>query len=172
MQNNIRIFRFSGITSIIVLLFFVFACDHGIDPGEPKQVNTKTGFSGTIYYQNWPSADSLHNLKIVVFENYPPADIVGEVLSGSATAYPSALEEHLPYNQNSTAYEMLIDSGRYEYIVIAQQFGQGIYFDWWVVGQYDTTQQDTIPTGITVLQDSILENINIYVDFDSVLFKP
>jgi hypothetical protein len=164
----------------IILIFYLLgilsSCDHGINPEEDDQnkyVPTgQSGIAGTIYYQNWPSADSLYNLKLVAFKNYPPENIVDSVLSGSAIAHPTELEEHLPYDEDVTTYTMMLDSGRYEYIVIAQQYGPQIYFNWWVIGQYDTTLQDSIPTAITVYQDSIIENINIYVNFDSVLFKP
>ena len=56
----------------------------------------------------------------------------------------------------------------YEYIVVAQQFGPAVFFDWRVVGQYDTTLTDTIPTSVEVFTDSVIKGINIYVDFDSL----
>lgn len=153
----------------------MFACDHGIDPGEPEDNSTPTnptGIEGKIYYQNWPPLDSLYNLKLVVFKNYPPGDIVGEVTGGSAIAYPEVLDENLPYNVDSTNYTLELSSGIYEYIAVAQQYGPYLFLDWRAVGQYDTTLQDSIPTAITVIDDSMLSKINIYVDFDSLPGQP
>lgn len=170
-RNNcvMKYFRFY----IIVYLLFLFSCDHGIDPGEPVvPTSSPSGISGTIFYQNWPTPDSLYNLKLVIFKSYPPVDIVGEVTGGSAIAYPATLDENLPYNVDSTNYMVELDKGRYEYIAIAQQYGPGIFFDWRAVGQYDTTLYDSIPTAVNVFEDSITININIYVDFDSLPGQP
>ncbi len=158
---------------LLVVAVILVACDHGIDPGEPEvPALNPSGISGTVFYQNWPSPDSLYNLKLVIFKSFPPVDIIGEVTSGSAVAYPEESDENLPYNVDSTNYIVELDTGRYEYIAIAQQYGPGIFFDWRAVGQYDTTLHDTIPTAIRVLEDSILSNINIYVDFDSLPGQP
>ena len=80
----------NNINVIIFVLFLLFSCDHGINPTQTQKDNeTKsTGISGTIFYQNWPPPDSLLDLRLVIFKNYPPVDIVGEVLSGEAIAYP------------------------------------------------------------------------------------
>lgn len=160
-------------TLLILVLGILFACDHGIDPEKIEEtITTNSGISGTIFYKNWPplppEPDSLYNLKLVVYKEYPPQDLMGEVIE----YFPENFEENLTYRVDSATYAVSIDTGYYEYIVVAQQYGQYVYFDWWVVGHYDTTLQDTIPTAITVYQDSIIDNINIYVDFDSVLFKP
>lgn len=168
MQEVKQINKFSGFTYTIILVLFLLACDHGIDPGKVDIVQKKNGISGTIYYQNWPPQDSLYNLKLVVYKDYPPENLMDEVVE----YYPEIFSENLPYKVDSTTYIVELDTGQYEYIVVAQQYGEFIYFDWWVVGQYDTTLQDSIPTGITVLQDSIIPDINIFVDFDSVLFIP
>jgi hypothetical protein len=151
-------------------LFFILSCDHGIKP--PDLPEQKTAISGTIFYTNWPVADSLQNLKLVIFKNFPPEDIVSEVIGGNAVAYPENLTENLPYNQDSTFYEMELEAGDYAYVVIAQQFGADVFNDWRAVGQYDTSPADSLPTAITVVQDSVLKNIDIYVDFKNLPIQP
>lgn len=166
---NSKIFN---ITLNVFLLWALFSCDHGINPEKTEEVETKdSGISGTIFYQNWPQ-DSLVDLRLVIFKNYPPADIVGEVTSGEAIAYPDISLGSLPFYVDSTEFVVTLEPRIYEYIVVAHQFGPAIFFDWQVVGQYDTTLQDTIPTSIEILQDSILSGINIYVDFDSLPGQP
>ena len=147
------------------LLVILYACDHGIAP-KP----TQTGISGTIYYKNWPPLEQILMLKLVVFREYPPENIVEEVTSGRAIFYPEDLTTSLPLDVDSTFFFVEMDTGNYEYIVVAQQYGT--LTQWLAVGQYDTTPSDPMPTGITVYQDEILSDINIYVDFDSLPIQP
>ncbi|KAA3609907.1 MAG: hypothetical protein D8M58_08310 [Calditrichaeota bacterium] len=155
---------------ICLFSFLLISCDHGIKP--PDLPSQKTGISGTIYYNNWPPADSIENLKLVVFNNFPPDDIVAEVIAGDAIAYPEDLTEKLPIGDDSTAYIMELKAGLYEYVMIAQQYGPGIFTDWRSVGQYDLSLSDSLPTAVTVIQDSVLENINIFVDFNNLPIQP
>ena len=163
----------NNINVIILILFLLFSCDHGISPTKTEKISeTKsTGISGTIFYQNWPQ-DSLFDLRLVIFKNYPPADIVGEVTSGEAVAYPDISLSSLPFYEDSTEFEVSLDPQVYEYIVVAQQFGPAVFFDWRVVGQYDTTLNDTLPSSIEVFSDSMIRDINVFVDFDSLPGQP
>ena len=163
----------NNVTVIMLILFVLFSCDHGISPTKAEKDNEtqNTGISGTIYYQNWPQ-DSLYDLRLVIFKNYPPADIVGEVTSGEAIAYPDISLNSLPFYEDSLQFEVFLDPFIYEYIVVAQQYGPAVFFDWRVVGQYDTTLNDTLPTSIEVFSDSMLRGINIFVDFDSLPGQP
>ena len=164
----------NNIAVIFLILFYLFSCDHGISPTKTeKDTETKnTGISGTIFYQNWPPQDSLLDLRIVIFKNYPPADIVGEVTGGEAIAYPDITLNSLPFYVDSMQFEVLLDPLIYEYIVVAQQYGPFVFFDWRVVGQYDTTLNDTLPSSVEVFTDSMLRGINIFVDFDSLPGQP
>ncbi len=153
----------------IAVLIFAAACDHGLSPkgsGRPQ-----TGISGTIYYQNWPPADSLLDLRLVVFNNYPPAGILDEVINNRATVYPPLGPETLPMNVDSTNYTVVLKSGRYAYIVVAQQFGPDVFNDWLAAGQYDVTP-DSLPTAVDVVQDSLLTGIDIFVDFHNLPVQP
>ena len=62
---------------------------------------------------------------------------------------------------------MDISPGHYEYVVVAQQYGDNLTSDWWAIAQYDTTGsgRDSIPTAIDVIENSILEHIDINADF-------
>jgi hypothetical protein len=146
-------------------------CDHGLEPAEE---NERTAISGTITYQNWPPADSLKDLRLVVFKQYPPTDILMTVLSGQAVVYPPIGSSGLPMNVDSYDYTMDIPAGVYEYTAVAQQYGDSIETDWRAVGQYDTTGTglDTIPTTLNVIENQILGNINITVDFHNLPYQP
>ena len=147
---------------IIILIAIMNSCDHGLAPPEKR-----TGISGVIRYNNWPPADSLIDLRLVIFDNYPPGDIFFEITSGRAVVYPPLGPRSLPFYVDSTEFFVNIAPGHYEYVVVAQQYGENLTSDWRAVGQYDTTGsgRDSIPTPIDVLDNSILENIQINADF-------
>jgi len=150
-----------------ITIFWLQYCNHGLSP-----IPRPAGISGIITYQNWPPPDSIKILKLVVFRNFPPGNIIEEVQSKRAIYYPTVLTESLPQFVDSTEYRLALEPGVYEYIVIAQQYGEIIETDWRVVGQYDTTAADTLPSAITVLADSILKDININVDFMNLPIQP
>ena len=156
-----------------ILILFINSCDHGLSPPEPEK--KITGISGTIYYQNWPPIDSLYDLRLVIFKNFPPPqDLFTEIFSGNATVYPEINKSHLPYHVDSTSFTVELSPLTYEYIAIAQQHDSifTVQESWRVVGQYDTILTDTIPTAVTVIQDSLLRSIDINVDFDNIPPQP
>jgi hypothetical protein len=161
--------RYLIIVSVIIV--YIYSCDHGLEPLESDQIE-KTGISGTIYYTNWPTADSLFDLRLVVFKIYPPENIIDELSAGRAYVYPAIGEESLPFFVDSMTYVMELNPGYYEYIAIAQQYGPNLFTDWLAAGQYDTLYSDAIPTPITVNSGELLENLNIYVNFDSLPPQP
>jgi hypothetical protein len=160
---------------VLVLLIFLFAvrCEHGLSPSDARQIpKDVTGISGVIIYKNWPSLDSLKNLRLVAFRNFPPQNILAEVLSGQAVVYPPIdTSAHLLYNVAFEEYTMPLAPDTFKYIVVAQQYGDNLVTDWRAVGQYDT-DTDSLPTSIIIEENSLLENININVDFKNLPIQP
>ena len=156
---------------LLLVIVFLIACNHGIAPTDaPDEPQNPGGISGQIYYQNWPPAEEVKNLKVIVFVEYPPDDIFNEVQSGRAIVYPSELSVSLPQFVDSSYYEVQLEPGIYEYVVVAQQYG-GL-LDWRAVGHYTTTNSDSVPSPVVVLSDSILPDIDIYVDFNNLPIQP
>jgi hypothetical protein len=157
------------VAAFIFLIFLstaLITCDHGLKP--PEEEKAKMGMSGTVYYSNWPPADSIQLLKIVFFKSFPPENIVNEILSGNASTFPPALSVGLPINVDSISYEIELENTTYNYIAVAQQYGPDVFSQWRSVGQYDTTPGDSLPTPVTIIADSILQNIDIFVDFNNL----
>lgn len=157
--------------------FFIFVvcivsflnCDKGLSPyDKPPE---KSEISGTVYFKNWPPPDSLFDIRVVIFREYPPQNIVGEILSGNAIFFPSQ-NDTIPFYIDSLFYEMKLEPGIYEYLVVAHQFGTNFYKDWQVVGQYDITPQDSLPTSIHLDEGQLLTDLNIWVDFASLPPQP
>jgi hypothetical protein len=158
--------------SLTVFILFIFpACDHGL---KPTGVNSekRTGITGYISYQNWPTPDSLVDLRLVIFRYNPPDNILTEVLSGNAIVHPGLNDSSLPFYEDTTEFVVELDPGVYEYVVVAQQYGPNISADWLAAGQYDTVMADPLPTNITVEPGKLLMDININVDFNDLPLQP
>lgn len=157
---------------VILILIFLMACDHGLQPVDKDTLMHST-ISGTIYYKNWSAVGTIEDLRLIVFPDYPPGDIRTEVLSQRATVFPALGEAGLPFPDiDSTEYMFEIKPGTYEYLVVAQRYGPDPFNDWRAVGQYDTLGGDQKPTTITVQGGELLDQLNIVVDFDSLPPQP
>ena len=141
--------------------------DHGLEPApliEP-------GFGGVIFYVNWPPLDSLKDLRLVAFREFPPQNIFAEVINGRAYVFPRIEESQLrvrallPYFVDSTSYDFRVPPGRYAYIAVAQQYGDSLFRDWRAVGQYDLDSDLTIPSELEVSDNTFVSNVDILVDF-------
>jgi hypothetical protein len=164
-----------------VLLLIVFsplffqACNEGISP---PVVTSSTGpkvsgFSGTIAYAHWPPPDSILDLRLIAFKSFPPANIVTEVLGGRAIVYPPLGDTTtLPLNVDTTHYFVQAPAGEYQYVVVAQRYGQNIFSDWRAVGQYDLDTNLAVPSSIEVPTDDTLKHVDISVDFTHLPPQP
>jgi hypothetical protein len=162
--------RLYTILPALFLLCFS-ACDHGLQPdgGMPAEI---TGISGKIIYQNWASAEPLFDLRLVVFKNYPPDNILTEVLSGNAVVYPALGQEGLPSQVDTSNYTLALDPGVYEYVVVAWQYGPNVTSDWRAAGQFQHSDQDTIPETVVITEGHLLRQVDIHVDFNDLPTQP
>jgi hypothetical protein len=157
---------------LCIVLIWSLSCDHGLAPSDAEEV-ISTGISGTIEYSSiWPVDSTLFNLKLVVFKQIPidSTQVITDVIGGEATVFPENLSENLPYYVDSTPYSLTLEPGFYAYIVVVQQYGT--IYQWRVVGQFDETPADSLPTGLMVFADSMLTGIDISVDWNNPPFQP
>jgi len=150
------------------------SCDTGLGP-----VNEPAGFSGTIRYINWPTADSLRSIRLVAFESYPSdsAGILTALLTGKATVYPTVGQPNLPSFVAETPYEFTtqgttLQVKEYRYIAVAVQYGPNILTDWWPVGVFTKEPGTFNPGAVRVLLHKITPGIDINVDFHNRPPKP
>jgi hypothetical protein len=152
----------------ILGLFFFSACDEGLAP-DPVDARTP-GLGGTLIVTSaWPPADSVRDLRIVAFRNYPPADILTEVLGGTAL-----FSEQLAFDESPQAWRIVLGGlkGRFEYVVAAQQFGGNLFQDWRVVGVYTATGDVNQPTAVDLGNGSYIGDLEIKVDFTNLPPQP
>lgn len=162
--------KYSYLIFLFVFLFF-YTCDQGLSP--EKEVQASGEISGTVFFKNWPPADSLFDIRLVLFPFYPDSNIILEITSGRAVVYPGLTDTtRLPFYVESLNYRFSLKAGHYEYFAVAHRYGPGIFSDWQVVGHYDTTAQDALPTALNIEPGQTLTDIFIVADFDSVLLRP
>jgi hypothetical protein len=157
-----------------MLVLIISACDEGLSPDDSAP--SFTGVSGTVYFENWPSPntpppDSIADVRLILFPDFPPSSIEDEILSGRAVLFPGINEDKLTFYIDSLNFKIALSPGTYEYFAVAHQYGPNLFADWRVVGHYDTTPQDTLPTPLTVASGEHLEDLIITANFDSVLFE-
>lgn len=145
----------------VVLLLFASACeDHGLLP--PTEM-TIPGFSGTLHIRGtWPPQDSVRDLRVAAFRNYPPKDLLSEVLGGSAV-----FSDGLPHGMDSIAYRVQAEAlrGVFAYVVVAQNYGPDPFQHWRAVGVYTVSGDVRAPSPIDVGGGRFLRDIDITVDF-------
>ena len=148
---------------IVIALLLHIGCDEGLKPA----TSTATGsFAGVVSFTNWQAADTIYDIRVVAFRNFPPADVVNEVLSGNAAVYPPLGGPALVSSPvDSLAYSVVVPATTYRYIVVAQQYGPDIMAHWKPVGQYDLDSNLAIPSSIVVGPNATTFGVDINVDF-------
>jgi hypothetical protein len=137
-----------------------------VGPPPPSEPPTDGALSGIVTYRNWPPLDSLFDLRIVAFRDFPPGDILGAVLGGRAIVYPALGDTALvPFFVDSLAFRFSLPAGEYKYLAVVHQFGRNLFTDWRAVGQYDTDSDPLVPTPIVVPGGDTLRGVTIPVDF-------
>jgi hypothetical protein len=143
------------------------ACSHGLEPLPVPAV--KPGFSGTVYFVSpWPHppTDSVYDIRVVAFYNYPTQNIFTEVLGGQAKVFPPVGAASPSLFVDSLSYEFDLDSlASFQYVAVAMQYGSNVFADWKVVGVYGDSSDVGNRATVVVPPNTFVNGINIYVNF-------
>lgn len=154
----------------VTMMTLVTACG-GLDPGDLPPDST---ISGTIVFAGgaaaWPPADSIREVRVVVFDTVPrvESDVIASVLRGTAL-----FTDPLPQSVDSAVYSLLITAPprRFEYIVVAALTGPNVFTDWTMLAVHAPVgrPQEPIAENISVGDQ---RTINFVVRFDSLPPQP
>jgi hypothetical protein len=168
---------FFGTLLVLSGILLMGGCDKGLGP-----INEPSGFGGVIHFKNWPPADSVRDLRVVAFEQFPAdsSGILASLLTGHGAVYPADLtaKGSLPKFVDNAPYEFTTKNGinlkvqQYSYIVVAQLYGPNSFTDWRPAGVYTTEAGTFNPSPIRVLLHRITPNVDIEVDFHNPPPKP
>jgi hypothetical protein len=156
-----------GILASLVFGFIVCGCNHGLEPP-----TVQPGFSGTIHFVSpWPHppVDSVYDIRVVAFPNYPDQNIISAVLYGGALVYPAIGAPAFPLFADSLSYSFSLEAAStFQYLVVAMQYGPNTFSDWKVVGAYGYSKGVGAPKTVVVPPNTFVNGINIDVDFENV----
>jgi hypothetical protein len=156
------------------LLLLFAGCDSELGP-----LQSPSGFSGVIRFKNWPPADSVHDMRLVVFEAFPTdsAGILLTLLAGHGAVYP-AIGTKFPSFVDSLPYVFTTTDGTnlqiksYAYVIVAQQYGPNVLADWRPVGVYPAVGGSFTPAPVRVILHHVIPGIDMLVDFHNLPPKP
>jgi hypothetical protein len=154
-------------TSLLIIAFFLFSCDHGLAP--PPSV--QPGFGGILYFEKgtWPPPDSLNSLWLFASQVYPldSAKVLEGILSSPPTIYLyPGTDKSLPSNVDSVAYSFILPVATYKYVGVIQRFANDINVrSLRVVGLYGTSSSPPIPIPIIVNDGAFTSGISFRINF-------
>ncbi len=149
----------------ILLMILLGSCGEGLEPNFATFPENKSTIYGTITFKGqWPSVDSLKDLRVIGIKNFPPKDFQTAFFSGDILFTDNTLD----FFTNSVDYVITIEDAplTIEYLAVAQNYG-GL-LEWKSVGVY---QEDEVPHILNVEKGKSLE-ANFTVDFDNLPQQP
>jgi hypothetical protein len=162
-----------SITTIMISALLIFtACeDHGLAPTAPEdQQSQEPGFGGRILVKSaWSPPDSLIDLRVVAFRNYPPGNIIEEVAAERAI-----ISETLNFNQDTLYYKINTGdlSETFQYITVAQRYADNITLHWRAVGVYTLSGDPDAPSSVVLNGSNFVPDVNIEIDFYNLPPQP
>ena len=155
-------------TALLLIIYFLFSCDHGIEPLEAES----SGFGGTIsFISDWP--DSVKRSFLVVFENplLSDSDFTIFNLKYLSREIPLGISEY-NYTSFDSSYippePGAFPAGSYGYVAVVQQSTENLSLarkDWFVSGVYYANGDTTQPGTLVIPDSTFVRNIDITVDF-------
>ena len=162
----------NSITALYFAVLFA-GSNRGLAPTQPSS-SVQMGFGGTVRFVSaWPPSDSVFDVRVVAFSNYPPSNILTEVSSGQAKVYPALGANKVPLFVDSLSYTFYLDSAAtFRYVAVVIQNGSNYLQDWKVVGAYGYSHGAGQPDSVVVTPGSFVNGINIDVDFKNTPPNP
>jgi hypothetical protein len=160
---------------LFIVLFLVciinLSCDHGLAPLPSERI--EQGITGTIYYKGtFPTNITAHYFfASKVFRRFRDFDeILGLVFQPDSIQLYPELPKH---KIDSISYRFVLPPAVYKYIAIAQAHGDMSQMqNWKIVGVYSSDSMRVTPDEVFVEPGKFVENVNIYVDYDSLPPQP
>ena len=150
---------------LFIIFSLLLSCNGGLEPPP----NTDGIVEGVIRYsggvENWPE-DSVNEVRIIAFKEFPPQDFLGAVLSGQAY-----FTDPLPLYGDSTNFSFTVEDAPIEiqYIAVVQNYGT--LFEWRPIGVYTETGNIEEHSKLFVEQGTSY-TISINVDFENLPPNP
>jgi len=157
---------------VLILVLLLSSCHEGLSPSDNDNLPNTAILEGTVFFKGgaaeWPPEDSVKAVRIVAFKNFPPKDVIQEILLGNAYFTLSSLPlfgDSANFSINITGTPVLLN-----YIAAAQQYTDSITAQR-VIGVYSETQDNLNPSIISI-DGGKTYKIKIYVDWNNLPPQP
>ncbi|MFN3269371.1 MAG: hypothetical protein ACK42G_02165 [Candidatus Kapaibacteriota bacterium] len=153
---------------LLLLTFLLISCQEGLDPTVQETSFVKGKLIVVSGRNSWPPIDSAIELRVVGFRDFPPKDLLNEIVSGNAF-----ISDTLPRFLDTISYNLKIEKPPVEinYLVAALRYGT--IFQWKVIGVYsDEMTYERAPKKIFVTKGKTIDNVNILIDFHNLPKQP
>lgn len=146
---------------LFVLLFSLFSCQEGISPNDGAKESYVSGKLIVISGINsWPSEDSARELRVLVVPQYPPYNILSDILEGRAY-----LSDTLPRFKDTINYIVKIQKTPMPEAYILASLRYGTIVQQRLIGFYKKIIENKIPDKLFIGKGINLKNLDIYIDF-------
>lgn len=150
----------------LVIVLFLLSCQEGLSPLNQPKTAYISGYLIVISgKESWPSPDSALELRVVAFKDFPPKDIINEIVSGNAY-----YTDTLPRFNDSVSFLLKIDNPPVRINYLAAALRYGTILEWKVLGFCSTDGKN--PQSISINSGDSLTNINIFIDFFNIPQQP
>lgn len=156
--------------AILYSTSFFISCNEGLSPpvvDETTIIKGKINFTSGL--DSWPSLDSLKDLRVAFFKNYPDS---ANILNDFLTENLVFTADSLPYYVESYEYSQVVSSVpvEFNYICVVQNYA-GL-LDWKVIGLYSINEDNQTPKKLVINSAGIYDSININVNFNNLPPQP
>ncbi|MGB9770513.1 MAG: hypothetical protein ACPLX7_00860 [Candidatus Kapaibacteriota bacterium] len=151
----------------ILVFLLLLSCQEGLDPTTGQKESFIQG-KLIVLSGRWPPPDSALELRVVGFREYPPQDLLNEILSGNAF-----ISDTLARFLDTIPYILKIEKPPAEinYLVAALRYGT--ILQWRVIGVYSEEMTfERKPKKIIVPKGIVLKDIDILIDFNNLPKQP
>lgn len=156
---------------LFVVSCAIISCDHGLAP--PPSEKIEQGITGTIYYTgNFPTNITAHYFfASKVFRRFRDFEEIYILVlqPDSIQLYPELPKHKI----DSISYRFVLPPALYKYVATAQAHGDMSQMqNWKIVGLYTSDSMRITPDEIFIEPGKFVEDVNIYVDYDSLPPQP
>lgn len=149
-----------------IIVFFVISCQEGLSPLNQPKTAYISGYLIVISgKESWPPPDSTLELRVVAFKDFPPKDIINEIISGNAY-----YTDTLPRFNDSVSFLLKIDNPPVRINYLASVLRYGKIMEWKILGFYSSDGKN--PKSLSINSGDSLTNINIFIDFYNLPPQP
>ena len=151
--------------SFITVIFLTFICYFSCEISHGLHPVPLTGISGKItFLGDWP--EDIDMLRLVCFAEKPNQDNMIDLV---LKLMESKIGDELPRNVEQIPYEMELDPGTYDWIIVILSTKN---FPFTVLGEFTGSDTSNSPIPVTVEKEKLITNVDIRADFNKLNTLP